>query len=91
MQQRQHFGGAFLKIFMRLSNWLPDRMLAGTWIRSSFILTPYGDAHAFGDGVRALNQLFFASVSGSVTRTLPHLRFRMTCPVWHQVRLFCHA
>ena len=40
--------------------------------------------------VGLFNQLFFASVSGSLTVTTPLLRFRRACPVSHQLRVRPH-
>ncbi len=58
-------------------------------IGSGFILNPHRQATRFK--IRALNQFFFASASGSRTTTTPAFRTRLAVPVSHQVRFRCHV
>src|SRR3954469_4269605 len=53
------------------------------------VLAPDGQSQ-FGSPCGGLfDQLFLAAASGSLTRTTPCLRLRITTPVSHHVRLFC--
>ena len=68
---------------MGLPNWLSHRLpaLAQLWDRliwSSFILDVHGDSTLLTVQVGLLDQLFFASVSGSVTTKTPSFRRRST-------------
>src|SRR5262249_27759170 len=56
-------------------------------IRPGFIIRPDRQPQLLTNGIGVLDQLFFASVSGSVTHTAPSLPLRNTRPVSHQVRL----
>src|SRR5262249_61209682 len=55
--------------------------------RAGFVLAPHRQPQRRGGGVRVLDQLFFATASGSVTVTTPALRRRTADPVGHQVRV----
>jgi hypothetical protein len=56
-------------------------------IRPGFILRPYRQAQLLALAVGTLDQIFFlASLSGSVTLTVPARRFRTARPVSHQLR-----
>src|ERR1043166_7378514 len=54
------------------------------------ILCPDCHAKICPQRVGVLDQLFFASVSGSMTVTTPLLRFRCAWPVSHQLRVRPH-
>ena len=70
--------------------WLPTRAQIGFGlVRSSFIFVPDRQPQFFTNLMGFLNQVFLGVVSGSVTITLPRLRLRTTCPVSHQLRVFC--
>src|SRR3954471_12043676 len=56
---------------------------------AGLVLTPDREPKLGAERVGLLDQLFFAAASGSRTRTTPCLRWRITTPVSHQVRLFC--
>src|SRR5215210_6388960 len=57
---------------------------------AGLVLAPDRQPKLCAERVGLLNQLFFAAVSGSLTRTAPTcLRLRIATPVSHQVRLFC--
>src|SRR3954453_6510775 len=94
MKQGQDLGWAAADVFVRLlcrsPSWLPRH--AGLWQgleRPRLVLTPNGQPQLGAPCVGLLDQLFLAVVSGSLTRTTPCLRVRITTPVSHQVRLFC--
>src|SRR3954452_15096368 len=57
--------------------------------RPRLVLTPDREPKLRPQRVGLLDQLFLAKASGSRTRTTPCLRWRITTPVSHQVRLFC--
>src|SRR4051812_27822990 len=57
--------------------------------RAGLVLTPNGQSQFGSPCVGLFDQLFLAAASGSLTRTTPCLRVRITTPVSHQVRLFC--
>src|SRR5215217_6655886 len=57
--------------------------------RPRLVLAPDREPKLRPQRVGLLNQLFLAIASGSLTRTTPCLRWRITTPVSHQVRLFC--
>src|SRR3954454_21883065 len=94
MKQGQDLGCAAADVFVRLlcrsPSWLPRH--AGLWHglkRPRLVLTPNGQPQLGAPCVGLLNQLFLAVVSGSLARTTPCVRLRITTPVSHQVRLFC--
>src|SRR5215210_6691353 len=57
--------------------------------RSGFVFAPDRQIHGGAERIGPLDQLFFATASGSLTITAPRLRLRTTTPVSHQLRLFC--
>src|SRR5215207_8431171 len=57
--------------------------------RPGLVLAPDRQPKLGAELVGLLDQLFLAIASGSLTRTTPCLRCRITTPVSHQVRLFC--
>jgi hypothetical protein len=65
-----------------LTRWAPamTRIRNGL-IGSGLVFAPDTQTEQFTDLIRSLNQLFFASASGSMTVTIPALRLRSTCPV----------
>ncbi len=86
MEQGQQFGGSIATVFMRLTNGMTIECptVAGIGfglIRSGFIFTPHTQPARFSDDIGFLYQLFFASLSGSVTTSEPAFRFRTTWPV----------
>jgi hypothetical protein len=94
MEQGQKLGRSIADIFMRLALWLSfcsptlSRIRNGLE-RTGLVGTPGGQAQPFTNVIRLLDQLFLAEVSGSVTSTVPVVRFRLTVPVSHQVRVAC--
>jgi hypothetical protein len=80
-KQRQQFHGSQTEVLVRLPPGMRLRLpaVAGIGhglIRARFILTGDGHPARLRLAVRLLNQLFFASASGSVTCTRPRLRRR---------------
>jgi len=59
--------------------------------RPCFIFCPDAQAKRLTNAIGKLDQVFFPTVSGSVTSTTPSLRLRDTVPVLHQVRSFCQV
>jgi hypothetical protein len=81
VQERQQLCGAAPYIFMRITGRLTLGLptlsrLGDSLIRPRFIFIPYNKSPARRRLVRLLDQLFFASVSGSMTLTTPLLRRR---------------
>ena len=96
MKQCQEFGCAVAHIFVRLlfglTLRLPALPLVGNGLEwSGFVLRPNAQPQRLSDGVSLLDQVFFASASGSVTSTATPFRLRVTVPVLHQVRSFCQV
>src|SRR5688500_10244548 len=94
MQQGQDLGCAAADVFVRLggrfSAGLPRHARMRHGLKgASLVLTPDREPKLRAELVGLLDQLFFAIASGSLTRTTPCLRCRITTPVSHQVRLFC--
>src|SRR3954451_23607919 len=94
MKQGQDLGCAAPDVFVRLRRWSPSRLPPHTSMRhglkgTGLVLTPDREPKLRPQRVGPLDQLFFAAASGSLTRTTPCLRWRITTPVSHQVRLFC--
>ena len=92
VKQSQHLGRARTEVFVRLFRWLTFRLptRTGLWDRlegTCFVLAPDLQTQLPAQHVGVLDQFFLASVSGSVTVTIPALRLRRTVPVRHQVRL----
>ena len=79
-----------MRLLCGLPFWLPARSrVRQCLIGPGFILRPGRQSKLLANLVRLLNQVFFATVSGSVTVTLPFFRFRTTLPVSHHERDFC--
>ena len=79
-----------MRLPSRLSDWLPS--LAQVWdhlVGSGFIFDVHGEPCLLRVQAGLLDQLFFASVSGSVTTTTPAFRRRLAVPVSHHVRSRC--
>ena len=94
MEQGQDLGRAAPDVFVRLGRRSPSRLPRHTGMRhglkgTGLVLTPDREPKLRPQRVGLLDQLFFATASGSLTRTTPCLRWRITTPVSHQVRLFC--
>src|SRR3954452_10427164 len=94
MEQGQDLGCAAPDVFVRLGCRLAARPPRHTGMRhrlerAGLVLTPDREPKLRPQHVGLLNQLFLAIVSGSLTRTTPCLRLRITTPGSHQVRLFC--
>src|SRR3954447_10148357 len=82
------------RMYLRLRRRSPSRMPRHTRMRhglkgTGLVLAPDREPKLGAERVGLLNQLFLAIASGSLTRTTPCLRLRITTPVSHQVRLFC--
>src|SRR4029453_1048397 len=94
MEQGQDLGCAAPDVFVRLRRGSPARLPRHTSMRhglkgAGLVLAPDREPKLPPPGVGLLDQLFLAIASGSLTRTTPCLRWRITTPVSHQVRLFC--
>src|SRR5215203_1599307 len=94
MEQGQDLGCSAADVFVRLRRRSPSRLPRYTRIwhrleRAGLVLTPDREPKLRAQRVGLLDQLFLAAASGSLTRTTPCLRLRITTPVSHQVRLFC--
>src|SRR5215207_4393507 len=94
MEQGQDLGRAAADVFVRLHRRSPSRLPRHTRMRhrlerAGLVLTPDRQPQLCAERVGLLDQLFLAIASGSLTRTTPCLRWRLTTPVSHQVRLFC--
>ena len=96
MKQGRQFRCSSAEILVGLPSWLSHRLsaLSQLWDRliwSTFILDVHGDSTLLTVQVGLLDQLFFASVSGSVTTTTPSFRRRLAVPVSHHVRSRCQV
>ena len=96
VKQCQDLGGTIANVFMRMLTGFAFQLpsMACIWNgleRSSFILGPCAQTERLSEAIGTLDQVFFASVSGSVTWTTFPLRLRGTVPVLHQVRSFCQV
>src|SRR3954452_1877038 len=94
MEQGQDLGCAAPDVFVRLEGGLAARPPRHTGMRhglegAGLVLTPDREPKLRPQRVGLLDQLFLAIASGSLTRTTPGLRWRITTPVSHQVRVFC--
>src|SRR3954454_21066940 len=94
MEQGEDLGGAAADVFVRLRRRSPSRLPRHTRMRhrlerAGLVLAPDREPKLRSQRGGLLNQLFLAIASGSLTRTTPCLRVRITTPVSHQVRLFC--
>lgn len=95
-KQRQQLGRSSPDVLVglqrRLAHLLPR--MARLWnglVGSGLILAPNGYAPGLPTPIRLLDHPFFCWAWGSLTVTLPALRFRTTLPVSHQVRLSCQV
>src|ERR671916_1035551 len=94
MEQGQDLGCATADVLVRLLGRVfarlprPPGMRHGLK-RPGLVLAPDRQPKLGAQRVGLLDQLFFAAASGSLTRTTPCLRWRITTPVSHQVRLLC--
>src|SRR5215208_5507452 len=94
MEQGQDLGRATADVFVRLLGRVFARLPRRAGMRhglkgTGLVLTPDREPKLRPQRVGLLDQLFLARASGSLTRTTPCLRLRITTPVSHQVRLFC--
>src|SRR3954447_12887911 len=94
MEQGQDLGRAAPDGFVRLLGRVVARLPGWAGMRHGLkrpglVLTPDREPKLGAQRVGLLDQLFWARASGSLTRTTPCLRLRITTPVSHQVRLFC--
>src|SRR3954449_1659240 len=94
MEQGQDLGRAAAAVFVRLRRRLAARPPRHTGMRhglegAGLVLTPDREPKLGAEHVGSLDQPLFTAASGSLTRTTPCLRLRITTPVSHQVRLFC--
>ena len=96
VKQCQDLGCAIANILVRVTVGLalgcPRFPAIGNGLEwPGFIFGPDAQAEGFAAAIGKLDQVFFPSVSGSVTSTTPSLRLRGTVPVLHQVRSFCQV
>src|SRR6185503_182487 len=94
MEQGQDLGRAAADVFVRLLGRVFAQLPGYSGMRHGLkrprlVLTPDREPKLSAQRVGLLDQLFLAKASGSLTRTTPCLRLRITTPVSHQVRLFC--
>src|SRR4051812_34232458 len=80
-KQREQLGRPAPDILMRLARRAADRCPPGARLRNGLVgaglvLTPDREAGRFGQAVGHFDQPLFSSVCGSMTRTMPLLRFR---------------
>src|SRR3954465_2203901 len=90
----QGLGGAAADVFMRLGGRVLARLPGYAGMRHGLkrprlVLAPDRQPQLGAEHVGSLDQPLFTAASGSLTRTTPCLRWRITTPVSHQVRLFC--
>src|SRR5215217_7556768 len=94
MEQGQDLGRAAADVFVRLLGRVLARLPGYSGMRhglkgTGLVLTPDREPKLCAQRVSLLDQPFLAIASGSLTLTTPCLRWRITTPVSHQVRLFC--
>src|SRR3954452_9818963 len=94
MEQGQDLGRAAADVFVRLLGRVVARLPGYAGMRHGLkrprlVLTPDRQPKLGAEHVGSLAQPLFTAASGSLTRTTPCLRLRITTPVSHQVRLFC--
>src|SRR3954467_3139665 len=94
MEQGQDLSRAAPDVFVRLLGRVFARLPRHAGMRHGLkrprlVLTPDREPKLRAQRVGLLDQLFLAIASGSLTRTTPCLRLRLTTPVSHQVRLVC--
>jgi hypothetical protein len=79
---------------MRLPDWMSFQFPAFSSIRSClvrprFVFYPHRQSHFLSLLKRFLDQFLLGAVSGSMIMATPCFRFRVACPVSHQLRDFC--
>src|SRR4051812_6553255 len=94
MEQGQDLGRATADVFVRLGGRVFARLPGYPGMRHGLerprlVLAPDRQPKLGAEHVGSLDQPLFTAASGSLTRTTPCLRWRITTPVSHQVRLFC--
>src|SRR3954465_15719751 len=94
MEQGQDLGRAAADVFVRLGGRVLARLPGYAGMRHGLkrprpVLAPDREPKLGAEHVGSLDQPLFTAASGSLTRTTPCLRLRITTPVSHQVRLFC--
>src|SRR3954464_14986413 len=94
MEQGQDLGRAAPDVFVRPGGRFSARLPGWAGMRhglkgAGLVRAPDRQPKLGAQRVGLLDQLFWARASGSLTRTTPCLRWRITTPVSHQVRLFC--
>src|SRR3954471_10950246 len=94
MKQGQDLGRAAADVFMRLGGRVLARLPGYAGMRHGLkrprlVLAPDRQPQLGAEHVGSLDQPLFTAASGSLTRTTPCLRVRITTPVSHQVRPFC--
>src|SRR3954453_5943370 len=95
MKQGQDLGRAAAEVLMRLGGRVFARLPGYPGMRHGLkpprlvLLAPDREPQLGAEHVGSLDQPLFTAASGSLTRTTPCLRWRITTPVSHQVRLFC--
>src|SRR3954465_15501653 len=94
MEQGQDLGRAAADVFVRLGGRVFARLPGYAGMRHGLkrpglVLAPDRQTKLGAEHVGSLDQPLFTAASGSLTRTTPCLRLRITTPVSHQVRLFC--
>src|SRR3954470_22268612 len=94
MEQGQDLGRAAADVFVRLGGRVLARLPGYAGMRHGLkrprlVLAPDREPKLGAEHVGSLDQPLFTAASGSLTRTTPCLRWRITTPVSHQVRLFC--
>ena len=97
MEQAHELGCAIPQVLVRLASWLALWFQARARIghalkRSRLIKSPHPHSQLLALCVSALDQIFLASASGSVTSTTsPLLPLPFTVPVSHQLRVLCQS
>src|SRR5215203_7403267 len=94
MEQGQDFGRAAADVLVQLLGRVFARLPGYSGMRhglkpSRLVLAPDRQPKLGAEHVGSLDQPLFTAASGSLTRTTPCLRLRITTLVSHQVRLFC--
>src|SRR3954467_13845543 len=87
----QDLGRAAADVFMRLGGRVLARLPGYAGMRHGLkrprlVLAPDRQPQLGAEHVGSLDQPLFTAASGSLTRTTPCLRWRITTPVSHQVR-----
>jgi len=94
MEEGQNLGDPIAHIFVRLQGWMTFWFPTLAWVRNGlvrpgFVLIPERQTGLLGGLIGQFDYVFFATVSGSVTMTLPRFLFRTAVPVSHQLRDCC--